>query len=294
MKKLLFFFLSIISLSFATDEFVKGLIDKFMEKGSSAWWWDKRWWEEGYIENLPNYKVRTETVTVKKKDVEIPVYVYRPDDDKAYPGVLFIHGRRGLDDLFQLHAKRLASKGFVVVAPDLYTGRLIPQFPIEHDPVVEEDLDAVLLYAVNRKDIKNGKLYAYGLTRGGYYGIRLLVTYKRQEKEIVCFVAYYPHMQNPNAPEPEQVYRYAPEWEHLKIPTLILVGENEQYQRIRPALVAVDHLKAKGVPIWIVIYPGVGRGFDFRLDRRTFADDLAAKDALTRSSIFMKRYLEGK
>ena len=48
------------------------------------------------------------------------------------------------------------------------------------------------------------------------------------------------------------------------------------------------------VPIWIVIYPGVGRGFDFRLDRRTFAYDLAAMDALTRSSIFMKRYLEGK
>ena len=79
---------------------------------------------------------------------------------------------------------------------------------------MEVDLDAVLLYAVNRKDIKNGKLCAYGLTRGGYYGIRLLVTYIRQEIEIVWFVAYYPHMQNPNAPEPEQVYRYAPEWEH--------------------------------------------------------------------------------
>ncbi len=294
MKGFFIALLFMVSFSFATDEFVRGLIDKLMEKGPNAWWWDKRWWEEGYIENLPNYKVRTETVVVKKKDVEIPVYVYRPDDDKAYPGVLFIHGRRGLDELFQLHAKRLASKGFVVVAPDLYTGRLIPQFPIEHDPIVEEDLDAVLLYAVNRKDIKNGKLCAYGLTRGGYYGIRLLVTYKRQEKEIVCFVAYYPHMQNPNAPEPEQVYRYAPEWESLKIPTLILVGENEQYQRIRPALVAVDHLKAKGVPIWIVVYPGVGRGFDFRLDRRTFADDLAAKDALIRASLFMKRYLEGK
>ncbi|MFN4319010.1 MAG: dienelactone hydrolase family protein [Aquificaceae bacterium] len=283
-----------VSFSLATDEFVKGLIDKLMEKGPSAWWWDNRWWEEGYIENLPNYKVRTETATVKKRDVDIPVFVYRPDDEKAYPGVLFIHGRRGLDELFQLHAKRLASKGFVVVAPDLYTGRLIPQFPIEHDPVVEEDLDAVLVYAVNRKDIKNGKICAYGITRGGYYGIRLLVAYKRQEKDIACFVAYYPHMQNPNAPEPEQVYRYAPEWESLRIPTLILVGEQEQYQRIRPALVAVDHLKAKGVPIWIVVYPGVGRGFDFRLDRRTFADDLASKDALIRSSLFMKRYLEGE
>ncbi len=294
MKRFLIALLFMVSFSFATDEFVRGLIDKLMEKGPNAWWWDKRWWEEGYIENLPNYKVRTEMVIVKKRDVDIPVYVYRPDDDKAYPGVLFIHGRRGLDELFQLHAKRLASKGFVVVAPDLYTGRLIPQFPIEHDPIVEEDLDAVLLYAVNRKDIKNGKLCAYGLTRGGYYGIRLLVTYKRQEKEIVCFVAYYPHMQNPNAPEPEQVYRYAPEWENLKIPTLILVGENEQYQRIRPALVAVDHLKAKGVPIWIVVYPGVGRGFDFRLDRRTFADDLASKDALIRASLFIRKYLEGR
>ncbi len=294
MKGFLIALLFMVSFSFATDEFVRGLIDKLMEKGPNAWWWDKRWWEEGYIENLPNYKVRTEMVIVKKRDVDIPVYVYRPDDDKAYPGVLFIHGRRGLDELFQLHVKRLASKGFVVVAPDLYTGRLIPQFPIEHDPIVEEDLDAVLLYAVNRKDIKNGKLCAYGLTRGGYYGIRLLVTYKRQEKEIVCFVAYYPHMQNPNAPEPEQVYRYAPEWENLKIPTLILVGENEQYQRIRPALVAVDHLKAKGVPIWIVVYPGVGRGFDFRLDRRTFADDLASKDALIRASLFIRKYLEGR
>ncbi|MFN3946715.1 MAG: hypothetical protein ACK4LA_01350 [Aquificaceae bacterium] len=105
--------------------------------------------------------------------------------------------------------------------------------------MIEEDLDAVLLYAINRKDIKGGRLCAYAITRGGYYAIRLLVTFKRQEKEIACLVAYYPHMQNPNAPEPEQVYRYAPEWENLRIPTLILVGEREQYQRLRPALVAV-------------------------------------------------------
>ncbi|MEJ7619946.1 MAG: dienelactone hydrolase family protein [Aquificaceae bacterium] len=294
MKKIVFFLLTLVSIGIATDEFVKGLIEKLMEKGQSAWWWNSKWWDEGYIENVPNYRVRVETAVVKKKDVEVPVFIYRPDDGEKYPGVLFIHGRRGLDDLFKLHAKRLASKGFLVVAPDLYTGRLIPQFPIEHDPVLEEDLDAVLVYALNRGDIKGKKLCAYGLTRGGYYAIRLLVTFKRQEKDIACFVAYYPHMQNPNAPEPEQVYRYAPEWESLRIPTLILVGENEQYQRIRPALVAVEHLRAKGVPIWIVVYPGVGRGFDFRLDRRTFADDLASKDALIRSTLFMKKYLEEK
>lgn len=219
--------------SIATDKFVKGLIDKLMEKGQSAWWWDAKWWEEGYIENVPNYRVRLENAVVKKREVEVPIFIYRPDDGERYPGVLFIHGRRGLDDLFKMHAKRLASKGFVVIAPDLYTGRLIPQFPIEHDLVLEEDLEAVLVYALNRDDIKGKRLCAYGLTKGGYYAIRLLVTFKRQEKNIACFVAYYPHMQNPNAQEPEQVYRYAPEWESLNIPTLILVGENEQYQRIR-------------------------------------------------------------
>ncbi|HAV39527.1 MAG TPA: dienelactone hydrolase, partial [Aquificaceae bacterium] len=72
MKGFLIALLFMVSFSFATDEFVRGLIDKLMEKGPNAWWWDKRWWEEGYIENLPNYKVRTETVMVKKRDVDIP------------------------------------------------------------------------------------------------------------------------------------------------------------------------------------------------------------------------------
>ena len=39
----------------------------------------------------------------------------------------------------------------------------------------------------------------------------------------------------------------------------------------------------------LIIYPGVGRGFDFRPESvRTFADDLAAKDALRRAAVFMR------
>jgi len=42
----------------------------------------------------------------------------------------------------------------------------------------------------------------------------------------------------------------------------------------------------------LIIYPGVGRGFDFRPERvRTFADDLASKDAVQRAAAFMRRYL---
>ena len=70
MKKMVFFLLTLVSIGIATDEFVKGLIEKLMEKGQSAWWWNSKWWDEGYIENVPNYRVRVETAVVKKKDIQ--------------------------------------------------------------------------------------------------------------------------------------------------------------------------------------------------------------------------------
>ncbi len=291
MRKFLWLIFTIVSVGFS-DAFIENMFKKLEEKGAGAWWWDDKWWNEGYIEPPRNYKVSVKWTTVKNGDVEIPVMVARPTDKGKFPGVLFLHGRRGLDELFQLHVKRLAARGFVVVAPDLYTGRFIPRFPIEHDPVVEDDAEKALDYLLSRKDLSAKKVCVYGLTRGGYYSLRLLVAKRRQVKDIACFVGYYPHMQNPNAPEPMQVYRYAPEVEKLKIPVRIFVGKEEQYQRLRPALMAVDYLQSKGIDAKIILYPGVGRGFDFRNgNTRTFADDLAAKDAIQRAAKFIRRVL---
>jgi len=42
----------------------------------------------------------------------------------------------------------------------------------------------------------------------------------------------------------------------------------------------------------LVVYPGVGRGFDFRDPSvRTFADDLASRDAIDRAARFMRAHL---
>jgi len=52
-------------------------------------------------------------------------------------------------------------------------------------------------------------------------------------------------------------------------------------------------MQAKGRDVQLLIYPGVGRGFDFRPESvRTFADDLAAKDAIRRAELFMRKNLE--
>jgi len=45
--------------------------------------------------------------------------------------------------------------------------------------------------------------------------------------------------------------------------------------------------------VTLMTYPGVGRGFDFRPENiRTFADDLASRDAIWRATQFMNEHLE--
>lgn len=271
-----------------------GAIHAHEEPQDNSWWWDQRWWDEGALPVPENHGVATEMVSYRNGDVEVPAMIARPADDKAYPAVLFVHGRRGLDDLVQRHVRRVAARGFVVFAPDLFSGRFIEKYPIEHDYALEDDLDKGLDYLLSQVPNVSGKrVCTYSHTRGGYYSLKLNVSKERQEKDVACYVSYYPHMQDPNAPEPMQVYRYAPEADGLRIPVLIFIGEDEQYQRRRPIEMAVSELQKQGRPARLIIYPGVGRGFDFRPENvRTFADDLAAKDAVQRAADFMRQHLQ--
>ena len=123
--------------------------------------------------------------------------------------------------------------------------------------------------------------------------MKVATTFKRQKKDIACYVSYYPHLQDPNAPEPAQVYGYAPEVEQLDIPVLVFIGEEDQYQRMRVAQTSIKVLQDRGKDARLIIYPGVGRGFDFRPENvRTFADDLASKDAIQRATVFIQKHLK--
>ncbi len=259
----------------------------------APWWWDDTWWTEGRLPTPVAHPIETKELTYKSGDEEIAALLLRPKGDGKYPPVLFVHGRRGLDDVNRAHARRLAAQGFVVLAPDLYLNRFIPIMPIEHDYVLEDDTAAGLDHLLTLPGISAARACLYSISRGGYYALKAAVTKKRQETGVACYVGYYPHLQDPNAPEPMQVYRYAPEVESLAIPTFFLLGDAEQYQRRRNIEMAAEAMRAKGRDVTLALYPGVGRGFDFRERHvRTFADDLAARDAMVRASAFMRRHMQ--
>jgi len=257
------------------------------------WWWDDAWWDEGLIPMPENYVIETSWTSYQSGDVEVPALVARPAGAGKFPAVLFVHGRRGLDELVQRLARRVAARGFVVLAPDIYQAHFIGSHPIEHDYELEKDVDRAVDVLLARDDISTTRACLYSHTRGGYYSLKVATTFKRQAHDIACYVSYYPHLQDPNAPEPLQVYGYAPEIEQLTLPTLVFVGEEEQYQRRRVIETSIEIMQKAGRDARLVVYPGVGRGFDFRdRDMRTFADDLASKDAVQRAAGFMRRHLE--
>lgn len=254
-------------------------------------WWDDAWWEQGYLQTPKNYQVSTTEISYKSAGNEISAFVLRPKKPGRYLPVLFQHGRRGLDELVMAMAKRLAARGFVVLAPDLYNSHFIEKLPIKHDYKLENDVAVGIQELLARDDIIGNKACVVSHTRGGYYTLKALTTHKAQ-KNVACYISTYPHWQDPNAPEPMQVYQYAPEVDDLTVPVLIAFGEHEQYQRAREILTAIDALEHKERKPQLIVYPGVGRGFDFRPKSvRTFADDLATKDFNNRSAQFIRQHL---
>lgn len=262
------------------------------EKQDNSWWWDNAWWNEGKIPLPKNYDVEVKWSSYNSNGVDVPMMVVRPTQKGKFPAVYFQHGRRGLDELVQRHARRLAARGFVVLAPDIYKAHFIGTHPIEHDYELEKDVNKGLDILLARNDISSKKACLYSHTRGGYYTLKVATTFGRQDNDVACYVSYYPHLQDPNAPEPSQVYGYAPEVDMMKIPVLVFIGDEEQYQRRRVIESGINSLRNKGRDARVIIYPGVGRGFDFRPENvRTFADDLASKDALQRAAAFINKHL---
>jgi len=264
--------------------------DKFNKKDT---WWDDGFWKDGALTTPANYRVTRQNITYPSGGTDMPAVLFRPEGKQKFPAVLFQHGRAGMMDEIVAHAKRVAARGFVVLAADIYGGRFLDPRPVEHDYALEDDVNAALTALLARPDVGTSRACLYSHTRGGYYTLKVAVTKKRQDDAAACYVSYYPHLQDPNAPEADQVYRYAPEADQLTIPALVFIGDREQYQRRRSIETAFLSMRDAGRDATLIIYPGVGRGFDFRPERiRTFADDLASKDALARAARFMRKHLK--
>lgn len=233
--------------------------------------------------------VELSQTTIKASDgSEVPVEVATPAGTGPFPPVLFVHAKRGYEGDERAHVRELAAQGFLVVAPDWQSGRFIERWPSAHDPETELDVEAGLDYLKSLPNACKQPVGIVGLSRGPYYAIRLAA---KRGPEIAAIVSYYGHMQNPNAPEPDQLFRVAPEVMQVTTPMLFLIGEADfELRRINGGR-AFYALWERGVPVEYQVYPMARRAFDFRPDQ-TPEEKIATRHARERAKNWLMQWMK--
>jgi carboxymethylenebutenolidase len=227
--------------------------------------------------------------TLKAADgSEVPTEIAQPAGKGPFPPVLFIHAKRGYDGDERAHVRELAAQGFLVVAPDWQTGRFIERWPAAHNPETELDVEAGLDHLKSLPNACRGKVGIVALSRGPYYAIRLAA---KRGQDIAAIVSYYGHMQNPNAPEPEQLFSIAPEIAQLNTPMLFLIGEQDYELRRMSGGRAFYALLERGVPVEYQVYPMARRAFDFRADQWP-EEKIATQHARERARTWLAQWMK--
>lgn len=232
--------------------------------------------------------VRVERLELKSADgTMVPTEVFVPTGQAPFKPVLYIHARRGYQDVDRVHARELAEAGFLVVAPDWQTGRFLERWPVPHDPATEQDVEAALNHLMAHPLTRKQPVGIVGKSRGPYYAIRMAAS---RPKDIGPIVSYYGHMQNPNAPEPEQIYGVAPEVMQVTSPILMLVGEQDfEVRRINMGR-AFYAMWQRGVTVQYQSYPLARRAFDFRVDQ-TPEEKQATQHARERTIEWLNKHM---
>lgn len=232
--------------------------------------------------------VKVSQTTLQLGDVLMPLHIAVPEGPGPFPPVLFIHAKRGIDDNESRHIAELAGQGFLVVMPDWQSGRMIERWPSAHDPDTERDVEAALDFL--RQHPKACRIPAgiVAQSRGPYYSIRLAA---KRGKDIAAIASYYGHMQNPNAPEPDQLFRVAPEVMQITTPMLLLIGDQDFELRRMSTGRAFYALWERGVPVELQYYPLARRAFDFRADQSP-EEKIATRHARQRVKAWLQQWMK--
>jgi carboxymethylenebutenolidase len=150
------------------------------------------------------------------------------------------------------------------------------------------DVEAGMDYLMRLPNACKGPVGIVAQSRGPYYAIRLAA---KRGKDIAAIVSYYGHMQNPNAPEPDQLFRVAPEVMQIDTPMLFLIGDADFELRRINAGRAFYALWERGVPVELQEYPMARRAFDFRADQ-TPEEKIATRHARLKTRDWLTKWMK--
>ena len=225
---------------------------------------------------------KTETVQYSSGKETVTGFVAAPEKVGRYPGVIVIHDWWGLTDWVKEQAVKVAEQDFVVIAVDLYRGKVATDVASAQELMrgmpeeqVIRDLLAAFEYLGTRKDVARDHIGAMGWSMGGGYSLQLAI---HDPRLAACVVNYGVLPTDPNNLQ----LIYAP----------VLGNFGAEDRGITPADVQAFEktMSNHGKRTDIKIYDGAGHGFENPNNQAAYRPEAAA-DAWTRTINFLNKSL---
>jgi carboxymethylenebutenolidase len=200
--------------------------------------------------------LHTEDVRIPVSGGELLAYLARPDDAGRRPGIIAIHENRGLVPHARDCARRLASAGYTVLAPDLLSRRGgTAAFPQQNDAIAAlgqtdpeqntRDLIVALDWLAAHPAADGGRLGVTGWCMGGGYTWRVAT---RAGTRIRAAVPWY-------GPNPSSGVA------NIGAPVFAIYGALDE--RINAGIDSiVQQMAAHGKPFEHTIYPNAQHAFN--------------------------------
>jgi carboxymethylenebutenolidase len=222
-------------------------------------------------------------VSYKSGDETVNALLYTPQGKGPFPALVVIHEWWGLNDWVKEEASKLADQGYVVLAIDLYRGKVATTPDEAHEIMrgvpqdrATRDLLAATSYLRSQKNVDPKRVGSIGWCMGGGYSLDLALN----DPKLKVAVINYGHLATDDATL-------------KKINASILGIFGGQDRGIPPADVNKfeAQLRALGKTAEIHIFPDAGHAFENPNNKQGYrADDAAQAWKLTVD--FLAKYLE--
>jgi carboxymethylenebutenolidase len=137
------------------------------------------------------------TVSYKSGDETVQGILYTPAGKGPFPAIIAIHEWWGLNDWVKEEASKFSDEGYVVLAVDLYRGK-VAKTPDEAHEIMrgvpedraKRDLHAAFEYLASQPNVKKDRIGAIGWCMGGGYSLDVAL----QEPTLAADVINYGHL----------------------------------------------------------------------------------------------------
>jgi carboxymethylenebutenolidase len=178
-------------------------------------------------------------------------YFARPEAEGNYPGIVMIHENRGLRPEIKTMADELAREGYMVLAVDLFEGKVVETQPEARELTASFDnakgVENMRAAAKYLRDKGATKMASLGWCFGGRQSVALAISGEPLDATVVYYGGNMATTTDKLAP--------------ISWPVLGIFGDQDQAIPVETVRMFEASLNTLGVENEIHIYPGVGHAF---------------------------------